>query len=92
MSDFLVQLTPHRIHHRAPGLGQAVNLLRFNRVIDRNLFQPRNLILHQSEIGNRPDTCSGELCISMQRAAGVHNVLVGFGGGHGLNVTDRRPH
>lgn len=77
-----VQLTPHRVHHRAPRFRQSINLLRFNRVINRYLFQPRNLVLHQSEIRNRPDTCSGQLCISMQRAAGVHDVLVGFGGGH----------
>lgn len=87
-----VELTSNSIHHRAPGLGQSIDFLGFNRVIDRNLFQPRNLVLHQSEIGNRPDTCSGELRVAVQSAAGLDDVLVGFGGGHGPNVTDRRPH
>lgn len=77
-----VELTPNRIHHRAPGFRKAIDLLRFNRVIDRYLFQPRNFVLHQSQISNRPDTCSGQLGISMQRAAGLDDVLVGFGGGH----------
>lgn len=82
MSDFLVQLPSYGIHHRAPRFRKAIDLLGFNRVIDRNLFQTRNFVLHQGEISNRPDTCSGQLCIPVQGSAGLDDVLVGFGGGH----------
>lgn len=79
-----VQLAPNRFHHGQPRLRQAVKLLGFDRMIERDPLEQRDLFCHQAQVGNGPLPRPGHFTIAVQGLAALDDALVGFGWGHRL--------
>lgn len=83
-----VELSSHGIHQRAPRFRQAIKLLSFDRMIQRNLLKQSDLVGHQRKIRNWPLPCSSHLSIAVQGLSALDDALIGFCRGHGA----RMPH
>lgn len=82
----LVQLSPHSIGKSAPRFRQAVDLLRFDRVIEGDLLEHRDFIRHDRKVSNGPLPCPGHIGVAGECLPAEHNALIGLGWGHGRNI------
>lgn len=69
--------------HRPPALNQAVELQRLALVQFGNLLELGDFLLHQRQVGKRPEARSRHLGVAVQCLAADNYALVGFGWGHG---------
>lgn len=80
-----VQLASHRIGQSAPRLRQAIDLLRFYRVIQCDLLEQGDLVGHDLQIRNWPLPLPGHRAVSVQCLSAEDDALIGFGWGHAAN-------
>ena len=81
-----VQLSANSLDHRPPGLNQWCQLQRLVFVKLGNLFELRNLLLHQWKVSNRPHPCPRHINVAVQGLAAENDAAVGFGWCHDGNM------